>query len=323
MAKRAPKSKKEKVGEPFEKLFTAIQMAFHPEDKVEHNIKKRQTSGVNRQIDVAIGNRHIIVECKDKSSRKVTLTEMDAFIRLCQTTNSEGIFVARKGFAPNVLKNAEEANIKTFTLAEIEGDLFKNSFYIPPITIITMNHRYLGYGFAVDIGHTAGTSLDLFVYDSNGKPMAADDLVKPNYNTYMKYNLYEVYYKPVAEKLREVAQNQIELNKLLQKSAVTKQQFLSLPKNKFYVKQAEGLVPIGGIVIDIAVSFSIREAVTKSYQQKDINNNVVSTAVTTDLKQDDRLFSLTVVNTGNPNEPAVTLVPRWRSSEILKVPELD
>src|SRR5688572_11145103 len=132
---KGQKSTKEKKGEPFEKLMTAIQMAFHPDDKVEHNIKIRKSSGVNRQIDVTVKDREIIVECRDKS-RNVTLTEMDAFIRLCQTTDKEGIFVAKRGFAPNVIKNAKEANIKTFTLAEIDGELFKNSFYIATITMI-------------------------------------------------------------------------------------------------------------------------------------------------------------------------------------------
>jgi hypothetical protein len=320
MAKK--KSTKEKKGEPFEKLMTAIQMAFHPDDKVEHNIKVRQSSGVNRQVDVSVAGRKIIVECKDKS-RKVTLTEMDAFINLCRTTGSEGIFVSRKGFAPNVIKNAEEANIKTFTLAEIAGELFKNSFYIPPITMIVMHHRYIGFGWTVDQGHQAGITLDNFVYDHEGKAIPVIDFVNPGYKTYMDWNLYDVFYKPVAEKLKDAAKSQEELDDLLRRSAVVKQQFWPVAKNRYFVKQNGELVPLGGILYDIEVKFTVSSPQTTTYQQKDVNNKVVSTTVTTDIKQDSGLYSLTVVNTGDPNEPAVTLVPRWRSSEILKVPKLN
>lgn len=321
MAKKK-KSTKEKNGEPFEKLMTAIQMAFHPDDKVEHNIKVRQSSGVNRQVDVSVAGRKIIVECKDKS-RKVMLTEMDAFIYLCQSTDSEGIFVSRKGFAPNVIKNAQEAGIKTYTLTEIEGERFRDSFYIPPITMIVLHHRYLSFWFSVDAGHTASTPLDLFIYDHTGKQMDPEELVKPNYNTYMQYSLYGNFYKPIATKLAEKARSYEELNDLLRQSAVVMKEALTMPKNRFFIKQKEGLVPIAILFLEIAVNYTIKDAETRTYQQKDINNNLLSQTVTTDIRQGDRLYSFTVVNTGDPNAPAVTLIPRWRSSEILKVPRLN
>jgi hypothetical protein len=316
------KSAKETKGEPFEKLMAAIQMAFHPDDKVEHNIKKRQSSGVNRQIDVSVSGRNIIVECRDKS-RKVTLSEMDSFIRLCETTKSEGIFVSRKGFAPNVIKNANEANIKTFTLSEINNEKFRDNFYIPPIDIICLHHKYEKFSFVIDQGYTPGITLDQLVYDINGNAMTAEGLVKPNYETYMNWNLLEVFYKPLTDKISEKVKNQEDYQDELRNSAVVKEELLLLPKNKYFVKQIDGMVPIMGIILNISVRFTIQEMETQTYQQKDINGTLFSQTSTSDLFQKEKLFSLTVVNTGNPLEPAVTLVPRFRSSEILKVPKLN
>lgn len=322
MRKVKDKFAREKKGEPFEKLMTAIQMAFHPDDNVQHNIKKRQSSGVNRQIDVSVCGRQIIVECKDRS-RNVTLSEMDSFIRLCETTKSEGVFVSRKGFAPNVIKNANEAKIQTFTLAEISGERFKNNFYIPPIDIICLHHNYQSFSFIVDQGYTACSSLDLYVYDNIGKAIPAEHLVKPNYDTYMQWNLMEVFYKPLTDRISEKIKNNEDYFDVIRNSNVVKEEVLLLPKNKYFVKQADGMVPIIGILLYISVRFTVEEMETKTYQQKDVNETVVSQTVTSDLFQGEKLFSLTVVNTGNPLEPLVTLVPRFRSSEILKVQKLN
>jgi hypothetical protein len=314
MAKKINKIRKEKKGEPFEKLTAVIEMAFNPGQNVKHNIRKRTNYGRNRQIDVSIEGRNIIVECKDKG-KKVTPAEMDSFIQLCRSTNSEGIFVSKKGFTDSVLDNAKFNNIKTYTLSAITSDEFKSNFRVPEVEVLKFEYKYTAYTFATSVEPFA--SQDDFVYSETGEQMKSYLAAQQLFQLFMNDHMHLNYYIPLVQKILPGQQKEY-LDKVQQV-----QEFVPVAKNKYFLSHpTQGRVPIDGAIFLIEYSISLKHREKEVFLQKDAESNVVSQTVTAEMNYNNLPYSLAVVDRGVEGEQNVSMIPKFGSSEIIQLQNL-
>lgn len=309
----ANKIKKEKRGEGFEKLMTVIASAFNPNDKVAHNIKIRENSGNNRQIDVIIeGRNNIIIECKDKSN-PTTVSEMGSFVDLCKSTNSEGIFVSKKGFQKGAITKANFEGIKIYTLDKVDSGEFKENFIKPICQTFIFNLQYKSHTFHIpeELSHLLPFKRDdEFIYEAVSKEKSTEeDVVKEIFKKVIGKNQLD-FFMPLTQKFLFKTDENI-IDRIHEESVP-----VSIDGQLHFLSN-EQFVPIAAVTFNIEYSLGIKDAESDLFQQKDMNGEVLSETISASIKFEDKPYKLNFVSNLIDNNVYGALVPDFRSSEIL------
>ncbi len=310
--------KKEKSGQAFEKLMTVIASAFYPDSKVKHNIQLRERCGVNRQIDVSIeGRKNIIIECKDHQTTKVNMGEIGTFADLCLKTNSEGIFVSRKGFQKGAITKANEDGIKMYTLDTVDTQNFKNIFHFPEVSVFNHKINYDGWGLTLSPEYMhliPFTPDDEFIYTDNGtKHKLAVFIERLFAESVLKIQLQ--LFLPLIQRYAPGNEKDI-LDKEHNEGMVCEIEF---PHYIYFNKQK---LRVYTITIGYTLILSLKHKERDIYHQKDLKQNVISEIITTVMHLDNKPHTLTVVSSPNNRELKVSLVPNYLSSEIIELEDL-
>lgn len=113
----------------FEDLAAHIQRALSPAAKVEQNVRVvGRTSGVERQIDIAVRTRVgqfellVVIDCKDYKAN-VDVKDVEAFASMLKDVEAnKGALIAAKGFSEAARNVAKHAGISLYTLVDAESE---------------------------------------------------------------------------------------------------------------------------------------------------------------------------------------------------------
>ncbi len=308
---KKPKSDKEAVGAGYEKLVAVIEAALNPNNVVTHNIKLRENCGVDRQIDVHIEGKNVIVECRERRSR-VNLNQIGAFADLCRETNSSGIFVAQKGFSKNAIKKAKHANIQTFILSKVSVETLKSAFIkvIPEVTIFLPTIHCSKYHFIIDDSQSHLTNVDGFIYDNVSDEQSSQmDYINDILNQTVFAN-QSVLIEPL--KLEYLfGKKEAVLGEIHYEDAKVQ------INSRKYLKSGDIKIPILSIIFEIEYFINVREGKSELYHQKDSEGNLISEAFTTDLAFKNKPYKFSAVTNMKDGSINGALIPSFNSSEII------
>jgi hypothetical protein len=144
----------EKKWKRFEDLAAHIQKTLAPGASVEQNVHiKGKTSGVERQIDIAVRTRagqfdlFVAIDCKDYKV-KVDVKDVEAFATMLKDVEAnKGALVAANGFTPAAKRVAKDAGISLFGLVDAESEDWP-SFISIPVLVDDRHLQSVQYGIS-------------------------------------------------------------------------------------------------------------------------------------------------------------------------------
>lgn len=127
----------------YEKLAAKIYQELEPYAEVKHDDKIIGSSGVERQIDVAIRSNiagHIIlilVQAKDYNTAKVDINDVGVFLDVIRDVKAhKGVMICNFGFTEGAIKRAKESMcIDLCTLHDAQSKKWNQEFEIPVVWI--------------------------------------------------------------------------------------------------------------------------------------------------------------------------------------------
>lgn len=114
-------------GRDFEQLIASIVETATPGARVEHDVRVKGRSGIQRQLDVTLTTQvglnrvFIVFECRDYK-RPIDIEKLEAFAtKLRDVGASQGVMVSRQGFSSGADAVAREHFIALFTYREAQS----------------------------------------------------------------------------------------------------------------------------------------------------------------------------------------------------------